>query len=135
MAKARRPARATRAQKQRPARAKVDPRLALLLSLPPKRLLALKAEEDARLAAVTKEIDEVVASLDRDLQEAVWEELPEAFAPVPGGWGRMGYTTVNLRTVSDADLARALTEAHAASLPTAKAKRKPKPAAKKRRIR
>jgi hypothetical protein len=69
--------------------------------------------------------------LDRDLQEAVCEELPDAFAPVPGGWGRMGYTTVNLRTVREADLVRALTEAHAASLP----KTKPKAAAKKRRIR
>ncbi len=51
--------------------------------------------------------------LDRDVQEAFCEALPRHFAPVPGGWGRMGYTTVNLRTVSEADLVRALAEAHA----------------------
>jgi hypothetical protein len=50
--------------------------------------------------------------LDRELQEAVCEMLPKAFAPVPGGWGRMGYTTVNLEVVSEVDLMRALTEAH-----------------------
>lgn len=63
--------------------------------------------------------------LDRDLQEAVCEMLPEAFVPVPGGWGRMGYTTVNLRVVSEVDLVRALTEAHArASEPKARPKTK-----------
>jgi hypothetical protein len=51
--------------------------------------------------------------LDGDLQEAICEALPKSFEPVPGGWGRMGYTTVNLRTVSEADLTPALTEAHA----------------------
>jgi len=52
-------------------------------------------------------------SLDLDLQEAVCEALPDAFSPVPGGWGRMGYTTVRLGAVSEEDLTRALTEAHA----------------------
>ena len=51
--------------------------------------------------------------LDRDVQEAICEALPKAFSPVPGGWGRMGYTTVNLRTVTEPDLVRALSEAHA----------------------
>ncbi len=64
--------------------------------------------------------------LDRDLQEAVCEELPKAFSPVPGGWGRMGYTTVDLTTVSEADLARVLTEAHARAMPA------PKPPTKRR---
>lgn len=50
--------------------------------------------------------------LDRDLQEALCEAKPKAFAPVAGGWGRMGYTTVNLGVVSELDLIRALTEAH-----------------------
>lgn len=64
--------------------------------------------------------------LELDLQEALCEAKPEAFAPVPGGWGRMGYTTVNLRVVSEPDLIQALTEAHArASEP------KKKPAAKR----
>ncbi len=51
--------------------------------------------------------------LNLDLQEAVCDALPSAFAPVPGGWGRMGFTTVKLTVVSEADLTRALTEAHA----------------------
>ncbi|WAS91426.1 MmcQ/YjbR family DNA-binding protein [Nannocystis punicea] len=68
--------------------------------------------------------------LDRDLQEALCEAKPEAFAPVPGGWGRMGYTTVNLRVVSEPDLIGVLTEAHErASVP------KKKPAAKRARQR
>lgn len=67
-----------------------------------------------------------------DLQEALCDAIPGAFAPVPGGWGRMGYTTVDLRVVSDADLVRALTEAHAhASAP----KKAAKPAAKKPAVR
>jgi hypothetical protein len=66
--------------------------------------------------------------LDPDLQEAVCEMLPKAFAPVPGGWGRMGYTTVNLHVVSEADLIRALTEAHArASEPKTRRKTKRAP--------
>lgn len=63
--------------------------------------------------------------LERDLQEALCESQPEAFAPVPGGWGRMGYTTVDLRVVSEVDLVRVLTEAHErASEPKKKAKAK-----------
>lgn len=61
--------------------------------------------------------------LDRDLQEALCESLPKAFAPVAGGWGRMGYTTVSLKTVTEADLVRALTEAHARA---SEAKTKPR---------
>lgn len=69
--------------------------------------------------------------LDRDLQEAVCEMQPKAFAPVPGGWGRMGYTTVNLGVVSEVDLIRVLTEAHERASeprtsPKTKAKRAPR---------
>ena len=61
--------------------------------------------------------------LDLDLQEALCEALPKAFAPVPGGWGRMGATTVDLGAVSEPDLTSARGEAHArASEP----KKKPK---------
>ena len=38
---------------------------------------------------------------------------PEAFAAVPGGWGRQGWTTARLDKLSEADLAAALAEAHA----------------------
>ncbi len=69
---------------------------------------------------------------DLDLQEAICEALPHAFAPIPGGWGRMGYTTVNLRTVSDADLVRALREAHSRACdPPKRAAAKKKTAKKK----
>jgi hypothetical protein len=33
---------------------------------------------------------------------------PGAFAPVPGGWGRMGYTTVTLSALSTPELAAAM---------------------------
>ncbi|MBT9288545.1 MmcQ/YjbR family DNA-binding protein [Prosthecodimorpha staleyi] len=33
---------------------------------------------------------------------------PEAFAPVPGGWGRMGWTTATLAHLTEAELALAL---------------------------
>lgn len=33
---------------------------------------------------------------------------PGAFRPVPGGWGRMGWTTVDLAAVTEAELADAL---------------------------
>jgi hypothetical protein len=36
---------------------------------------------------------------------------PEAFSPVPGGWGRMGYTAVVLDKLSDAQLRGALVTA------------------------
>jgi hypothetical protein len=51
--------------------------------------------------------------LDSTLQAAVVEARPAAFWPVPGGWGRMGYTTVDLTKVAEVDLVRALGEAHA----------------------
>lgn len=48
-----------------------------------------------------------------ELQAAVVETLPHAFQPVAGGWGRMGYTTVDLRVVDESELVRVLHEAHA----------------------
>lgn len=62
--------------------------------------------------------------LDLDLQEAVCERLADAFSPVPGGWGRMGYTTVDLRVVSEPDLIRVLQEAHALATRPKKRSRK-----------
>ena len=49
---------------------------------------------------------------------------PEVFQPVPGGWGRMGWTMINLAAASQEELAAALKEAHA--LATKKPKRKPR---------
>ena len=46
-------------------------------------------------------------------QELKCLTAPEAFAPVPGGWGRMGWTTVTLGKVRAEELASALTTAWA----------------------
>lgn len=59
-----------------------------------------------------------------ELQTAVVETLPHAFKPVPGGWGRMGYTTVDLAEVTEEELVRVLQESHA--LASEPARRKPK---------
>jgi hypothetical protein len=47
-----------------------------------------------------------------ELQAAIIEAMPHAFSPVPGGWGRMGYTTVDLARVTEPELVRVLKEAH-----------------------
>jgi hypothetical protein len=69
-----------------------------------------------------------VVKLTLDQQTAFCEELPEVFAPVPGGWGRMGMTHVHLEAAAEDTLLGALTTAHHNVL----AKSKPaKPPAKK----
>lgn len=55
---------------------------------------------------------------------------PAAFAPVPGGWGRMGYTTAILEKLDEQSLRDALMQAHGNALPKVKAS-KPKTAAGK----
>lgn len=65
-----------------------------------------------------------------ELQAAVVEELSHAFQPVPGGWGRMGYTTVELAKVDEGDLVPVLREAHALASEPAKRKPRAKAAAK-----
>jgi hypothetical protein len=62
--------------------------------------------------------------LEPELQAAVIEAMPHAFRPVPGGWGRMGYTTVELEAVSEDELVRVLREAHALALPAPKKTRR-----------
>ena len=43
-----------------------------------------------------------------DEQEFKCMMLPEAFAPVPNAWGKQGWTTATLSTLSSADLQSAL---------------------------
>ena len=50
--------------------------------------------------------------LDPDLRDFYCERAPEAFAPVPGGWGRMGATRCDLEAVDEATLTSALQAAH-----------------------
>lgn len=48
-----------------------------------------------------------------DEQEFKCMMAPEAFAPVPKGWGRMGWTTATLSRLSTAELKAALEMAYA----------------------
>lgn len=62
---------------------------------------------------------------DAALQEFYCEQAPEAFAPVQGGWGRMGWTRCDLKKVDRATLLSALKASHAiASAPKPKRTKK-----------
>jgi hypothetical protein len=52
-----------------------------------------------------------------DEQEFKCMLAPEAFAPVPGGWGRMGWTTATLAKLKVAELKAALETAYQHALP------------------
>ena len=54
---------------------------------------------------------------DAAMQEFYCEQAPAAFAPVPGGWGRMGATRCYLEAVDQATLLSALKAAHALAAP------------------
>lgn len=57
---------------------------------------------------------------DAHLQEHYCAMAPEAFAPVPGGWGRMGATRCDLKAVDEATFRSALAAAHARAMPEPK---------------
>ena len=57
---------------------------------------------------------------DTALQEFYCSEEAEAFAPVPGGWGRMGATRCDLARVSEPALHSALKAAYMLALPKPK---------------
>lgn len=62
---------------------------------------------------------------DPDQQEFWCENEPGAFSPVPGGWGKMGCTTCQLRNIDEAAFKSALNAAHArAMVPPKKKPRK-----------
>ena len=60
---------------------------------------------------------------DPDLRDFYCEQAPEAFAPVPGGWGRMGATRCDLAAMDEATLVSALAAAHLLAAPRARKKR------------
>jgi hypothetical protein len=68
--------------------------------------------------------------LEADQQAALVDSRSGAFEAIAGGWGRQGWTTMTLATVSVAEAKSVLADAHAlASIeqrPRAKAKRAPK---------
>ena len=55
---------------------------------------------------------EVNFMFDHALQEFYIEQAPDAFAPVPGGWGKTGATTCLLKAVNLATFRSALAAAH-----------------------
>ena len=54
------------------------------------------------------------------LQDLLCNAQPDAFAPVSGGFGRMGWTTVTLAAVDEATLVEVLQGAHALAAPVRK---------------
>jgi len=61
---------------------------------------------------------------DPDLRDFYREQAPEAFAPVPGGWGRKGATRCDLTVVDEPTLVSALAAAHLLAQPKPKGRRK-----------
>ena len=57
---------------------------------------------------------------DPDLRDFYCEQAPHAFAPVAGGWGRMGATRCDLALVDEATLISALQAAHRLAAPKSK---------------
>lgn len=51
--------------------------------------------------------------LSPEQQEVLVTSRPDAFAPVPGGWGRQGWTTVTLAAADEASVKDGLDGAHA----------------------
>lgn len=61
---------------------------------------------------------------DAALQELYCEQAAEAFAPVPGGWGKMGATRCDLTKVDKLTLQSALKAAHALAQPVPKTRKR-----------
>jgi hypothetical protein len=60
---------------------------------------------------------------DPELRDFYCEQEPAAFQPVAGGWGRMGATRCDLKTVDAATLSSALAAAHRLAEPKPKRRR------------
>lgn len=75
-------------------------------------------------------------AFDLELQARFCKLAPHAISPVPGGWGRMGFTRCDLKAIDAATFKAALLAAHArANAPKPKRARKtatPKKAATKK---
>ncbi len=61
---------------------------------------------------------------DPDHRDFFCEQVPTAFSPVPGGWGRMGATRCDLTIVDEATLLSALTAAHRLAAPKTRPRRR-----------
>jgi hypothetical protein len=63
---------------------------------------------------------DVTFMFDPELRDFYCEQVPEAFRPVPGGWGRMGMTACDLTAVDEATFRSALLAAHGLAGPKSK---------------
>jgi hypothetical protein len=64
--------------------------------------------------------DDLNLMFDPDLRDFYCEQEPDAFTPVPGGWGRRGATRCDLRKVDEVTLMSALQAAHRLAAPRPK---------------
>jgi hypothetical protein len=80
----------------------------------------------ARVTFATLAADEESANLKLAPDEQEFKRLlaPEAFQPVAGGWGRMGWTRVELSALNEPELRTALELAFARAGPKPKRPRK-----------
>lgn len=70
-------------------------------------------------ATLSADEDWGVVKLDLDQQEAFVDAHPSMFEPVPGGWGRRGYSRVLLRTARVPAVRAAMTAAWLNTAPKA----------------
>lgn len=68
-------------------------------------------------ATLDAQASDINLMFDADLRDFYCEHEPASFAPVPGGWGRMGATRCDLALVDEPTLASALAAAHRLALP------------------
>jgi hypothetical protein len=71
-------------------------------------------------ATLDASVPDLNLMFDPDLRDFYCEQAPEAFAPVPGGWGRMGATRCDLTVVDEPTLVSALMAAHRLAEPKGK---------------
>jgi hypothetical protein len=68
-------------------------------------------------ATLSAEAGDLNLMFDPELRDFYCEQAPQTFAPVPGGWGRMGATRCDLQTVDEPTLLSALQAAHGLAAP------------------
>jgi hypothetical protein len=73
-------------------------------------------------ATLDAQVPDLNLMFDPDLRDFYCGQAPEAFAPVAGGWGRMGATRCDLKAVDEATLRSALQAAHLRAAPRRKAR-------------
>lgn len=68
-------------------------------------------------ATLSLSANDLSLMFDPDLRDFYCEQVPQAFSPVPGGWGRMGVTRCDLRNVDEVTVMSALQAAHRLAAP------------------